>query len=337
MPASDFCAYNETRENLLMTCVTVIDTRTDPLKTVKVLIEGPAPDTGAGLWLNPLKSIPAVPRLSAYDLVYLDREGCVVRGMELAPDDDVPRVDTSAASALLLPLHTFTASHIEPGDRVVIRPAGETTPPAAPVAASPVSKPSAVAPPASSDPASASRFWSTHSPICELPILSSGPLTNPVTSPLASPVASLATEPIAPPDAIQSPAPVRPSFQFLRTLARLRIHIQISITTAPAAAPAAAPVAAQNLAAPPTQPRFSVGSRFSAPARLRSLTALSAAALRSFVTRAPARLRRQGRSAGAAYLRWAEAFVFGPGHTASFGDLLVPRVGRYIVGFIFPR
>jgi len=334
MPASDFCAYNETRENLLMTCVTVIDTRTDPLKTVKVLIEGPAPDTGAGLWLNPLKSIPAVPRLSAYDLVYLDREGCVVRGMELAPDDDVPRVDTSAASALLLPLHTFTASHIEPGDRVVIRPAGDTTLPAAPVEMSPVSKPLAVVP---AEPASASRFWSTHSPICELPILSSGPLTNPVTSPLASPVASPATDPVAPPAAIQSPAPVRSSFQFLRTLARLRIHIQISITTAPAPAPVAVQKLAAPSAQPRVQPRFSVGSRFSAPARLRRLTALSAAALRSFVTKAPARLHRRGRSAGAAYLRWAEAFVFGPGHTASFGDLLVPRVGRYIVGFIFPR
>jgi len=135
MSAREFCVYDETRETLLTPRVTVIDTRSDPLRTVKVLIEGLAPNANAGLWLNPLKSVPAVPRLSSYDLVYLDREGSVVHGVELAPDDEVPRIEGATISALLLPLHTFSASHLQPGDRVVLRPAGEVqAPPPSPAA-----------------------------------------------------------------------------------------------------------------------------------------------------------------------------------------------------------
>jgi hypothetical protein len=125
MQTKEFCVYNETRENYLSPKVTVIDTRSDPLKAVKVLIEGLGPDAEAGLWLNPLKSVPAVPRLAPYDLVYLDQDCRVMHAMALVPDDEVPRFDGHAASALLLPIHSFSSSRSHPGDQVIICDADE--------------------------------------------------------------------------------------------------------------------------------------------------------------------------------------------------------------------
>src|ERR1700744_3818572 len=122
MPTTEFCVYNETRESLLSAEVTVTDTNSEPLKMVKVLIEGPGPNSEDGLWLNPIKSMPMVPRLTPYDLVYLDKEGRVVHSIELVPDDEAPRFDGRAASALVLPFRTFSASRAVPGDHVVLRP-----------------------------------------------------------------------------------------------------------------------------------------------------------------------------------------------------------------------
>jgi hypothetical protein len=113
MPTQEYCVYNETRESLLIPRVTVIDTKSEPLKAVKVLIEGLAPNADSGLWLNPLERVPTVPRLSSYDLVYL------------VADNDVPPFDGEAASALVLPIHTFSLSHAHPGDKVVLRTADE--------------------------------------------------------------------------------------------------------------------------------------------------------------------------------------------------------------------
>src|ERR1700733_4679538 len=120
MQTKEYSVYNETRENFLSSRVTFIDTKSDPLRAVKVLIEGLAPNAETGLWLNPLKNIPTVPRLSSYDLVYLDKECRVLRGMALVADDDAPPFEGLATSALVLPIHSFSASHSHPGDKVIL-------------------------------------------------------------------------------------------------------------------------------------------------------------------------------------------------------------------------
>ncbi|HTB97431.1 MAG TPA: hypothetical protein VK716_10520 [Terracidiphilus sp.] len=125
MQTREFCVYNETQENFLSTRVTVIDSRSDPLKVLKVLVEGLAVGEDTALWLNPIKTLPAVPRLSPYDLVLLDRDGKVVHGMELVPSAQIPNFNGKAVSALILPIHTFSASQTHTGDHVVICPAEE--------------------------------------------------------------------------------------------------------------------------------------------------------------------------------------------------------------------
>lgn len=338
MPPTEFCVYNQTRESFLTSRVTVIDAQSEPLRAVKVLIEGLAPDADSGLWLNPLKSIPTVPRLLACDLVYLDREGRVVHGVELAPDDEAPRFD-GAASALVLPAHTFAASQTLPGDQVVLRPAGEQLFRAAPVVAL-ASAPAATSPrvesiPARTEPKAVEAITAPFSVFTAIgrmepfswpqPSTDPQPIVAPVETPLAASPRSLAR------------------FDFLRSIVRLRIRVQISISTAPPASANAHPVALgapAASAAPLLRPDFSGAASQSGAAR--SFSA-SWAAFHSSLSEASRRLARAGAffatvtlpiffehtiPARAAqlrrfvsnscavcrfgYLRWADAFMFRP-------------------------
>jgi hypothetical protein len=229
MPIKEFSVYNETRENFLSTRVTVIDTKSEPLKAVKALIEGLAPNTETGLWLNPLKKVPTVPRLSSYDLVYLDQECRVVQGVALIADDDVPPFDGQAASALVLPIHTFSASQSHPGDKVVLCATGEEE---AEAERAPVVAPAVVDAPA---PSTALQL--------SLPVLAIEP---------ARVEGSIDTPSLA----IQEAA-IRPGFQrergllgLLRVLPRLRLRVSISITVAQPKPPAPPAMETWTLPAP---------------------------------------------------------------------------------------
>lgn len=224
MQTKEYTVYNETRENFLSTRVTVIDTKSEPLRAVKALIEGLAPNTETGLWLNPLKNLPTVPRLSSYDLVYLDQECRVVQGVALIADDDVPPFDGQAASALVLPIHTFSASHTHPGDQVVLYAADEET--------------AELTPAPSLD-------RSVHLP----PVPAALQLSPPVVAlqPLSS-EQSIAP-PALPAPEVAAPQQARSPLAFLRVLPRLRLHVSIYI--APPPNPVAAAVEAPALPAAP--------------------------------------------------------------------------------------
>jgi hypothetical protein len=349
MSTTEFCVYNQTRASFLTPRVTVIDAQSEPLKAVKALIEGLAPDANAGLWLNPLKSIPTVPRLSAYDLVYLDHEGRVVHGVELVPDDEAPRFD-GVVSALVLPAHTFAASQTIPGDRVVFRLAEDRSSAAAPepalISASvpkfPTIESCATAPKqidAAQASAPADAPLSVVAGIGQLQ-----PLTWPLPSPDAQPSSSAVEPQLVGAEKQSSP------FEFLRSIVRLRIRVQISISTAPPTEPNAIP-ATLSVSAPATNtapqqvfgPDFSraaIRSQVAAGARSFSTSwavfgarfrrAVGALAHRAsffatvttpifFEHTVPAgakQIRRAAMNAYKAakgrYLRWADAFMFHP-------------------------
>lgn len=271
MPTTEYCLYNETRSSCLTTRVTVIDAQSEPLKAVKALIEGlePATDSSAtpALWLNPLKSVPSVPRLSPYDLVYLDHQGRVVKNIELVPDDEAPRFDGRAASALVLPIHSFNASGSATGDRVLLRPALQTAPAApAPVPALHVAHSLAPAFSAAlltslpletaSSETSPVRAWAsafTANPFMpgklekaelEKASLESNALeTVTASAPRVWPSAAQPVQAANVPS-LEQPTPQAKSlidFHLLRSIARLRIGLQFSISLEPAKAQSAAP------------------------------------------------------------------------------------------------
>jgi hypothetical protein len=303
--STEYCVYNETRDHLLAPRVAALDTRTDPLRAVKVLIEGLAPNAATGLWLNPLKSIPAVPRLSAYDLVYLDRDGHVVHGVELVPDDEAPRIQGSAVSALLLPIHSFAASRAVPGDRFILRRADEM-PAVAPAVAAPshVARPT----PAPEPTSKALVPMSVNAPVEKAGPQALPPLSwQPAPAPFESFVPSTALEPVPvrqPLVEIEAPAPRKsPRFTFLRSLGNLHIHIHISIATT---SPGAAIVPQRK-----PQPRVLRSGR-SLTDQLTRLPANALAVLRPRAAQGASFLRRQWDQSKTAYVRWADSFIFRP-------------------------
>jgi hypothetical protein len=85
--------------------------------------------------------IPMVPRISPFDLVYLDREHRVVERVELLPATEIPRFKKPASSALVLPFRTISSTKIEVGhefrfeeiDESEAAASAEPEPPAAPL------------------------------------------------------------------------------------------------------------------------------------------------------------------------------------------------------------
>jgi hypothetical protein len=216
MSAREYCVYDETHENLLATRVTVLDAKAEPLQAVKALIEGLAPGAETGLWLNPLKSIPTVPRLSSYDLVYLDGQCRVLQAVALGADDDVPLFDGQAASALVLPIHSFSASQTHPGDRVILYAADE------------------------SSSSTSSRVHFRGKALGDTAAASTAIAASQPAFPLASASADLDPVPVGPLDRPQLLPPIRIAKEragigLLRSIVHLRIHISISVTTAPPA------------------------------------------------------------------------------------------------------
>lgn len=243
MQTKELCVYNETRENFMSSRVTVIDSKSDPLKGIKALIEGLGPHAEAGLWLNPLKSVPTVPTMSPYDLVYLDQDCRVVHSVAMIPDDEVPHFSGHATSALLLPIHTFSKSQAHPGDQVIIcaaeeierRPARVQLVPV-PVAVAAIPSPAPqilrpVAKPSSSSP----------HPVIHPPLLIEGSSQSQTAMPQFEAI-----------DQVQSPVRKKESssIRFLRGIVHLRVHISFSIAPLPASRTTGSQPARSNLKLP---------------------------------------------------------------------------------------
>jgi len=243
MQTQEFCAYNATRENFLSARVTVIDSKSDPLKGIKALIEGP--NQHGGLWLNPLKSVPTVPTMSPYDLVYLDQDCRVVQSVAMIPDDEVPHFSGQAASALLLPIHTFSRSQAHPGDQVIICAAEE-------IERRPVRVPLVVVPVIPFSIAAIPCPTSEISDSVPRPH-SSNPAVHPPLLIAASSQPQTAMSQVEPIHQMQSPVRRKesPGVRFMRGIAHLRVHISFSIAPVPASRTTADPTQQSTAKLPP--------------------------------------------------------------------------------------
>jgi hypothetical protein len=125
METKTYYAYNKTRESFLSLEVTVVDTALDPLKAFRVLIEGLASNAETGLWLTPLTGIPMMPRISPFDLIFLDKDYRVTQGLELLPGAELAPLTGQSASALVLPSHSISSSQTLPGDQLIFCAAEE--------------------------------------------------------------------------------------------------------------------------------------------------------------------------------------------------------------------
>jgi len=120
MDSKRYSVQNKSEQSSLSARVKVIDGAAEPLRVLKVLVEGLASDEKVGLWLQHLTSIPMVPRLAPFDLAYLDEYHCVVLGVSLLPDAELPPLKSPSVSALVLPFGTIQETKINVGDQLMI-------------------------------------------------------------------------------------------------------------------------------------------------------------------------------------------------------------------------
>src|SRR3569833_1535941 len=115
-----FSAYNLARGVPLNSKLKVADSGDQPLKLLNTVVTGMGMDSTAALWLTPLHSIPAVPRVFPFDLIYLDKDYRVLETAEMGPGIEFPPFHPEVASALVLPSDTLRRTHTAEADRLIV-------------------------------------------------------------------------------------------------------------------------------------------------------------------------------------------------------------------------
>ncbi|HUB29001.1 MAG TPA: hypothetical protein VL967_04860 [Terracidiphilus sp.] len=131
MESRVFCAYNENSKCFLSTRVTVVDAALEPLKVLKVLMEGLAADAKSGLWLIHFKGVPVARAIQPFDLIYLDKDFRVVHGAELSADSTFEPFRGTPSSALILPARTILTAKTRTGHQINFREVMDAPPQAA--------------------------------------------------------------------------------------------------------------------------------------------------------------------------------------------------------------
>ena len=142
-------AQNERTQKTLTSGLVIVDAAMEPLRVLKVLMEGLGADVKAGLWLTNFRGVPVARTLSPFDLIYLDAAYCVVHCIEISTEGQYAPFRGNPASALVLPPKAIVTSKTRPGDRLQFRAVDESaTPPPAVETQERVSPPpTATAPP----------------------------------------------------------------------------------------------------------------------------------------------------------------------------------------------
>ncbi|HVZ83011.1 MAG TPA: hypothetical protein VG893_05000 [Terracidiphilus sp.] len=120
MDSTRYCAFNKSRGIFLSLDVSVLDAALEPLKVLKILIEGPTDDARSGIWLQRFKAVPVAQALTPFDLIYLDRDYRVVHAVALTVDGDFLPFKGDPSSALVLPAGTIALSETQPGDQLIV-------------------------------------------------------------------------------------------------------------------------------------------------------------------------------------------------------------------------
>src|ERR1700733_4557848 len=167
MDAKKYIAYNKARESVLSSSVTSVNAALEPLKVLKVLIEGLPANARTGLWLTNFKGVPVARTLSPFDLVYLDKDLRIVHSVELSKDGEFAPFKGQPVSALVLPPRSISASKTRDGDDLELRLAESETLEATSAPAGPLATPEPIEvvetqreTPAPAEAPSSARFYS---------------------------------------------------------------------------------------------------------------------------------------------------------------------------------
>ncbi|HWT66808.1 MAG TPA: hypothetical protein VN151_11900, partial [Terracidiphilus sp.] len=83
----------------------------DPLRVLRVLMEGLSSEPSTGLWITHFKAVPVARAVCPFDLIYLNKDHCVVHAAALSVDSAYEPIAGDPVSALVLPNSIIGSSH----------------------------------------------------------------------------------------------------------------------------------------------------------------------------------------------------------------------------------
>lgn len=117
MASPKLCACDRTDRTLIGIKLELVDTVHVPFaKLVEIFSTVPE----SGVWLNHFRGIPKGPRLSRFDVIYLDQEGRVLDSVESFTAVEFEPLQERAESALIFPAHSLASFRVQPGDQLRI-------------------------------------------------------------------------------------------------------------------------------------------------------------------------------------------------------------------------
>ena len=112
-----YCVYNQSRQQFLCTHAQVSDLSPEDLYEPLARI---SPDSSTALWLTSFRGISANEVSSPIDLVFLDRNNCVLAVVESFPISQPTTSNWPSGSALILPAQTIATSGTLAGDHLIL-------------------------------------------------------------------------------------------------------------------------------------------------------------------------------------------------------------------------
>jgi hypothetical protein len=117
MGSQTYCAYNQTRE-----CFLGLNVKAgDPSEggNADLVMEKPL-RSGEGVWMKPLREVPATAMPAPLDLIYLDEECRVIDMAESIPSVQTSLTIPRLESVLALPAHSIYSSQTQSGDQLLL-------------------------------------------------------------------------------------------------------------------------------------------------------------------------------------------------------------------------
>jgi len=102
MDPASFCVYNVTRNTLLSERVVSVSEPQTPSELLALVMNGPGRDAHCCIRLTNVSATPDIPRMFAFDVVYLDSEQRIVQCTDVGPGTPFPALTAQVATVLFL-------------------------------------------------------------------------------------------------------------------------------------------------------------------------------------------------------------------------------------------
>src|SRR3954453_20453640 len=102
MDPASFCVYNVTRNALLSERVVSVSEPQTPSDLLALIMNGPGRDAHCCIRLTNVSVTPDIPRMFAFDVVYLDSEQRIVQCSDVGPGTPFPALTAQVATILFL-------------------------------------------------------------------------------------------------------------------------------------------------------------------------------------------------------------------------------------------